>query len=143
MIASTLCRFISKSASKMWSVVGGRWSVHPLPNCRDALATDHRPPATAQRKLVIPAGTIIRGAMGTRTAILKSKKPAAKKAKKEKHPEGRSKLLSGKRIFPDPITAKTTLPDLIDNVYTAYNAGRLREACRLYTKKMLLNNCTV
>jgi deoxyhypusine synthase len=56
---------------------------------------------------------------------------------KEKHPEGHSKFLSGNRIYPDPIRKGTKASDLIDNVFTSYNAGRLREACRLFSEKML------
>ena len=48
-----------------------------------------------------------------------------------------SKFLSGKRIDPAPISKKTSLADLIDESFTAYNAARLREACQLFTRKML------
>jgi Deoxyhypusine synthase len=78
--------------------------------------------------------------MGTRTA--KPKTPAAAK-KKEKQPEKNSKFLTGNRIYPDPIAKGEGVSDLIDKVFTSYNAGRLREACRLYTQKMLKRDCTV
>jgi deoxyhypusine synthase len=55
----------------------------------------------------------------------------------------KSKFLSGKRIDPTPIGKKTSLADLIDESFMAYNAARLREACRLFTQKMLEDDVTV
>jgi deoxyhypusine synthase len=55
----------------------------------------------------------------------------------------RSKFLSGKRIDPAPIHAKTTVAELVDEAFLAYNAARLREACRLFTHKMLEPEVTV
>ncbi len=55
----------------------------------------------------------------------------------------KSKFLQGKRIDPAPITNKTTVADLIDEAFMAYNAARLREACQLFTKKMLEPEVTV
>lgn len=54
-----------------------------------------------------------------------------------------SKFLSGRRIDPAPITSKTSLPDLVDEAFLAYNAARLREACQLFTHKMLEPEVTV
>src|SRR6476661_2004722 len=54
-----------------------------------------------------------------------------------------SKFLSGKRIDPAPISKKTTLADLIDESFMAYNAARLREACQLFTRKMLEPDVTI
>src|SRR5690348_17137102 len=51
--------------------------------------------------------------------------------------------ISHKRIEPPPVTAGTALPRLIDEVFLSYNAGRLREACRLYATKMLADDTTV
>lgn len=51
--------------------------------------------------------------------------------------------MSGRRIDPKPITARTRLVDLIDNAFVAYNAARLREACWLFTQKMLEPDVTV
>jgi len=51
--------------------------------------------------------------------------------------------ISHKRIAPPAVTAKTALPELIDEVFLSYNAGRLREACRLFTSKMLDDKTTV
>ena len=51
--------------------------------------------------------------------------------------------LRGKRIAPPPITGSETVADLIDSAFLAYNAGRLREACQLFTGRMLEANVTV
>jgi deoxyhypusine synthase len=55
----------------------------------------------------------------------------------------RSKFLTGRRIDPAPITSETTLADLVDEAFLAYNAARLREACQLFTQKMLEPEVTV
>jgi deoxyhypusine synthase len=47
------------------------------------------------------------------------------------------KYLSGPRIYPDPITGKEKLTTIIEKTFLAYNAARIREACRLFTEKML------
>lgn len=54
-----------------------------------------------------------------------------------------SKFLSGRRIDPKPITPKTRLVDLVDSTFVAYNAARLREACWLFTRKMLEPDVTI
>jgi len=54
-----------------------------------------------------------------------------------------SKYLRGPRIDPRPIDGKENVADLIDNAFLAYNAARLREACALFTKKMLEPDVTV
>ena len=51
--------------------------------------------------------------------------------------------LRGPRINPKPITGRERIADLIDNAFLAYNAGRLREACHLFTNRMLKPNVTV
>lgn len=55
----------------------------------------------------------------------------------------KSRFLSGKRIDPKPIGSKTSVADLIDESFMAYNAARLREACMLFTKKMLEPDVTI
>ena len=55
----------------------------------------------------------------------------------------KSKFLSGKRIDPTPIDKNTALADLIDESFMAYNAARLREACQLFSKKMLEPDVTI
>ena len=54
-----------------------------------------------------------------------------------------SKFLRGRRIDPAPITGDTKLVDLVDGAFLAYNAARLREACWLFTQKMLDPDVTV
>jgi deoxyhypusine synthase len=55
----------------------------------------------------------------------------------------RTDLLRGARIDPRPITGKETIPELVDNAFLAYNAGRLAEGCRLFTDRMLEEDVTV
>jgi deoxyhypusine synthase len=55
----------------------------------------------------------------------------------------RSKFLTGNRIAPQRIAPNTSAADLIDGTFLAYNAGRLREGCRLFTEKMLEKDVTV
>ncbi|PYO61180.1 MAG: deoxyhypusine synthase [Gemmatimonadetes bacterium] len=55
----------------------------------------------------------------------------------------RNDFLRGARIDPKPITGRETVPELIDNAFLAYNAGRLGEACRLFTERMLADDVTV
>src|SRR5882724_3959338 len=54
-----------------------------------------------------------------------------------------SKFLQGRRIDPAPITSKTTVAELVDESFIAYNGARLREACQLFTQKMLEPQVTV
>jgi len=55
----------------------------------------------------------------------------------------KSKFLRGRRIDPAPIVKEIGVADLIDQAFLAYNAARLREACQLFTKKMLEPEVTV
>jgi len=55
----------------------------------------------------------------------------------------KSKYLRGPRIDPCPIDGSETAADLIDSAFLAYNAARLREACGLFTKKMLEPDVTI
>src|SRR4030081_3304484 len=54
-----------------------------------------------------------------------------------------SRFLKGQRIDPRRIDEKETVADLIEGTYLAYNAARLREACHLFTQKMLDPEVTV
>ena len=54
-----------------------------------------------------------------------------------------SAYLRGQRIEPSAITGGETVADLIDNAFLAYNAGRLREGCQLFTQRMLEPDTTV
>jgi deoxyhypusine synthase len=57
--------------------------------------------------------------------------------------EEASRFLRGDAIAPRAISGKETVADLIDNAFLAYNAARLREACQLFTTKMLDPDVTV
>jgi deoxyhypusine synthase len=49
----------------------------------------------------------------------------------------KSRLLGGALINPRPVSGKMTAAELVDASFLAYNGRRLREACRLFTEKML------
>jgi deoxyhypusine synthase len=51
--------------------------------------------------------------------------------------------VAGARIDPRPISGSMTVADLIDTSFLAYNGRRLREACRLFTEKMLDDDTVV
>jgi deoxyhypusine synthase len=61
------------------------------------------------------------------------------------HAEHRNYLqaLSPKRIDPPAVTGQMPLPQLVEEVFLSYNAGRLREACLLFAHKMLGEDVTV
>ncbi|MCS6804366.1 MAG: deoxyhypusine synthase [Acidobacteriota bacterium] len=46
-------------------------------------------------------------------------------------------------INPRPVTAETTIVELVENNFLAYNAARLREGCQLFTEKMLADDVTI
>jgi len=58
-------------------------------------------------------------------------------------PKKKSRFLQGRRIDPAAITPQTSLADLVDESFMAYNAARLREACQLFAQKMLEPQVTV
>jgi deoxyhypusine synthase len=47
------------------------------------------------------------------------------------------------RIAPPEVSGRETAADLIDQAFSSYNAGRLREICRVFTGKFLAADCTV
>src|SRR5947209_14045203 len=51
--------------------------------------------------------------------------------------------ISHRRIDPPALTGREPLPELIEQAFLSYNAGRLREACRLYATKMLADDAVV
>src|SRR5262247_4713336 len=53
------------------------------------------------------------------------------------------KLLGGARIDPKPVTATTSVTELIDGAFQAYNGARLREAVQLFTRRMLEDDVTI
>src|SRR5437764_1074964 len=54
-----------------------------------------------------------------------------------------SRFLRGDRIDPRRIDGSERVADLIDGTFLAYNAARLREACQLFTQKMLDPDVTI
>src|SRR5918996_4149217 len=55
----------------------------------------------------------------------------------------KSRYLHGQRIEPPAIDANISIVDLIDKTFNAYNAARFREACHLFTERMLADDVTV
>jgi deoxyhypusine synthase len=51
--------------------------------------------------------------------------------------------VSQQRIAPPAVTGGVAAADLIDQAFSSYNAGRLREVCQVFTRKLLEPNCTV
>ena len=51
--------------------------------------------------------------------------------------------VSQHRIAPPRVTGSELAADLIDGAFLSYNAGRLREVCQVFTRKMLEPDCTV
>ena len=62
---------------------------------------------------------------------------------KEKECPRHAEFLSGHRILPRGITGRESLESLMDNAFLAYNSARLKEACRLFTERMLGEDVTV
>jgi deoxyhypusine synthase len=51
--------------------------------------------------------------------------------------------VSQHRIAPPAVAGDMHAADLIDETFLSYNAGRLREVCQVFTRKMLEPDCTV
>lgn len=47
------------------------------------------------------------------------------------------------RLLPEPIKKGIKVTDLVETAFKAYNGGRLAEACRLFTEKMIAGEGTV
>jgi deoxyhypusine synthase len=87
---------------------------------------------------------------GKRKASAAGPKASQKRAAEQREHTGaahtaheESKWLQGGRIAPRRIDGTESAADLIDGTFLAYNAARLREACQLYTRKMLEPDVTV
>jgi deoxyhypusine synthase len=52
-------------------------------------------------------------------------------------------FLHGQNIDPPAITAETSLVEIIDKTFNAYNAARFREACHLFTRRVLEDDVVV
>lgn len=73
--------------------------------------------------------------------IQKAKK--SKRTHSQLHRSKKSRFLSGAKILPKPITSETTVVDLVERSFLAYNSGRLSEACRLFVQDILEKDVTV
>ncbi len=62
---------------------------------------------------------------------------------KEKHCPQKKKYMAGKRIQPKNLNGKEKLTYIIDECFLAYNSARLKEACQLFTDKMLGKDVTI
>jgi deoxyhypusine synthase len=51
--------------------------------------------------------------------------------------------ISHKRIDPPSLAPNTSVTQLVEEAFLSYNGGRIREACRLFSTKMLAENVTV
>ena len=51
--------------------------------------------------------------------------------------------MSGKRILPKGLTGKEKLPQMVDDIFLAYNSARLKEGCQLFRDKMLESDVTI
>lgn len=75
------------------------------------------------------------------------RQPAAKAraaARKPKKQQGNYLNRVGRhRIAPPGVTGTETAAALVESAFLSYNAGRLRELCQVFTRKMLEPNCTV
>jgi deoxyhypusine synthase len=67
----------------------------------------------------------------------------AQGAPRRRPAQARHPLLRGARIDPRVIDGTETVVQLVDGTFQAYNSGRLREACHLFTDKMLRPGVTV
>jgi deoxyhypusine synthase len=52
-------------------------------------------------------------------------------------------FLGGPAIDPRPISGTMTVAEMVESAFLAYNAGRLRECCRLFVEKMLEDDVTI
>src|SRR5258707_11683062 len=62
---------------------------------------------------------------------------------KEKHCLHKKKYMVGKRIMPKNLTGKEKLSYIVDEAFLAYNSVRLKEACQLFTDRMLDADVTI
>jgi deoxyhypusine synthase len=78
-------------------------------------------------------------------------KSTQKKAAEQREAKGAKKVITkaaspflrGRKIDPRKIDGTETVVQLVEQCFQSYNSGRLREACQLFTEKMLSPKCTV
>ncbi|MBI3554739.1 MAG: deoxyhypusine synthase [Deltaproteobacteria bacterium] len=87
--------------------------------------------------------------MATRTKStkpLKKYKPSSNEQSLGGHAivgKSKSRFLTGNQILPDGIKPGAGVRELIDETFLAYNAARLREACKVFTESMLEDDVTI
>lgn len=89
------------------------------------------------------AGRAKRSSVAGPKSSQKKAAEAREKSGKAHVASGGNRYLRGGRIDPRKINGKERIADLIEGTYLAYNAGRLREACQLFTEKMLDPTVTI
>jgi deoxyhypusine synthase len=57
--------------------------------------------------------------------------------------KNRSNYLKKSKIIPKNLTKNSTIEDLIENHFQAYNSARLSEACRVFVQEMLDDDVTI
>jgi deoxyhypusine synthase len=62
---------------------------------------------------------------------------------KEKNCPHKKKYMAGKRIQPKNLTGREKLTYMVDEVFLAYNSARLKEACQLFSSRMLEPDVTI
>ena len=67
----------------------------------------------------------------------------AKSVKVGARAQAQNKFLRGPRIMPRRIDGTETVVQLVEGTFQAYNSGRLREACQLFSTRMLAKDVTV
>ena len=73
-----------------------------------------------------------------RIAHMKDPRPTNKQRRRRWRARDRARRISGgERIVPRRIAPDITVADLLDGSFQAYNAGRINEAARLYSARML------
>src|SRR3982751_3246993 len=114
-------------------------------NTRKAAAVETRAPESRSRGLKSsrPGKTIKRSTPAGPKADQKRAAEEREQAGVKHTTHETSKFLKGDRIDPRRIDGTETVVDLIDGTFLAYNAARLREACQLFTQKMLDADVTV
>lgn len=82
-------------------------------------------------------------AAGNKSSQKKAAEQREAKGAKKVATKAASPLLRGRKIEPRKIDGTESVVEMVEQVFQSYNSGRLREACQLFTQKMLDPKCTV
>lgn len=82
-------------------------------------------------------------AAGNKSSQKKAAEQREQKGAKKVITKAASPFLRGRKIDPRKIDGTETVVQLVEQCFQSYNSGRLREACQLFTDKMLAPKCTV